>query len=208
MKLYQNNFGFTLMEVVVSVTIFASVVTLMLGLFNQTLRIYRRTDAIRQATQNVRSSMEFLTKEVRNGQVYYGVSKGGVVDFPGGTHPLLPCPLAQTSPSQDVYGGQVEQFALINVNGERACVYWQNENLYIKKEFVADASQINPATVKFKQVSFLVFPGADPYSNPSQKAQPSVSISVLAEAQLPSGERYQIPYQTSISTYNYDIPTQ
>ncbi len=208
----KNNQGFTLMEVVVSVTIFAGVITLMLGLFNQTLRIYRRTEAIRQTTQNVRSVMEFLVKEVRNGSVYYGLSKGGAIDFPGATtslnNPLMPCVMAQSS-DQLVYDNlnNLASLSLINVNGERECIYWQNQNLYLKKEFITDPSQLNPTSVRFTNLRFLVYPEQDPYANPDQQLQPSVSVSAIAETTLPTGEIYRIPYQTSVSTYNYDIPT-
>jgi hypothetical protein len=45
--------------------IFASAVTLMLTLFNQTLQIYRKTEGIRQATQSVRATLEFIVKEAQ-----------------------------------------------------------------------------------------------------------------------------------------------
>jgi prepilin-type N-terminal cleavage/methylation domain-containing protein len=66
--------GFTLMEIVVSTTIFAVVLTMTLAIFNYALKINRRTEALRQTTQGMRNFTEFLVKEIRNGKIEYSAT--------------------------------------------------------------------------------------------------------------------------------------
>lgn len=223
-KLKSSAAGFTLMEVVVSVTIFAGVITLMLSMFNYTLRIYRRVEAQRQVAQSVRTTMEFLVKEIRNGTVDYSVSDGATVQqsvspctAPGGIPNGLQANLGQNTYST----ANTAQVGLINLDGERECVYWvhdtdplkqedaANNNLMIKKEGGV-AAQLNPPAVKFKDIRFYVHPLRDPYTiTPNLvEVQPVVTIVALVSVRLPTGETRVVPYQTSVSTYAYDIPTE
>lgn len=209
--------GFTLVEVMVSITIFAGVVTLMLSLFTYTLRLYRRVEAQRQVAQSVRTTMEFLTKEIRNGQVDYGIVGGVVRDNPVDTH----CPIPATL-SDDTYHLADTYLGLINIEGDRECLYWEhdpdpakqddpgNNNLFLKKQTVATAAQLNPPNVKIKDLRFYVRPLHDPYTATPNLAeyQPLVTIIAQVSVSLSSGEVRTISYQTSVSTYAYDIPTE
>lgn len=223
-KLKSASSGFTLMEVVVSVTIFAGVITLMLSMFNYTLRIYRRVEAQRQVAQSVRTTMEFLVKEIRNGAVDYSVDDGATV-----LQPVTPCtgPGVVSSGVQGNLGQNsysttnTSQLGLVNLDGERECIYWvhdsdptkqedaTNNNLMIKKEG-GTAAQINPPGVKFKNIRFYVHPLRDPYTiTPNLvEMQPVVTIVATVSVRLPTGETRVVPYQTSVSTYAYDIPTE
>lgn len=127
------------MEIVVATTIFAIVVTALLSLFNYVLKINRRTEALRQATQGMRNVVEFLTKEIRNGQIDYSVANGRV------GNPVLPClkpPLYAVNQSNrnesgnDVYGqNQNVQFnhndnrlGIITEDGLRECIFFADAN--------------------------------------------------------------------------------
>lgn len=214
----ESHSGFTLMEVMVSVTIFAAVVTLLLGLFNYTLRIYRRIEAQRQVSQSVRTTMEFLVKEIRNGQVDYNISNGLTLNTQVDSH----CPVP-ASVANDTYSTTTTNYiGITNVDGERECIYWvhdsdptkqndaTNNNIYIKKDNVTAVSQLNPSNVKLRELRFYVSPLHDPYAtSPSLAEQePVVTIVALVSVTLSSGEVRTVPYQTSVSTYAYDIPSQ
>lgn len=205
------------MEVLVSVTIFATVITLMLSMFNYTLRIYRRVEAQRQVSQSVRTTMEFLVKEIRNGQVDYGIVDGlqsdAVVD--------ARCPIPVVG--SNTYSTSVTSFlGLINVEGDRECIYWvhnagaatqddaNNNNLFLKKQNVSTLSQLNPPNVKIKDLRFYVRPLRDPYMDSPNlvETMPVVTIVAQVSVKLPTGEVRTVPYQTSVSTYIYDIPSQ
>ena len=62
--------GFTLIELLLLRTV-CTFVTSLMGIYTFAIRLSRREDAIRTATENVRFLSEFLTKEIRNGQIDY-----------------------------------------------------------------------------------------------------------------------------------------
>lgn len=196
-KLHASS-GFTLMEIVVATTIFAVVLTGILSLFNATLRINRRTEALRQVTQGMRNFTEFMVKEVRNGQI----------DYSGN---LAQCPSDYSSAE-----GYTTHLGVVNALGERECFFWIDSNdgqLYLEKEGLASQS-INPGNFKVDNLKFYVRPTTDPYCDPSTTCierlypaiQPFVTMVVSFTVTLPTGEVRVIPYQTSISTDSYDIP--
>src|SRR6185503_8666065 len=125
--------GFTLMEIIVSTTIFAGTLTLMFSLFSYTLKINRRGDALRQATQGMRNFSEFLVKEIRNGKIDYAV---------GSIAQVGPCPdgTAYTTPSSTVLG-------LTSLDGERECIFWDSvaKALKVQKETTL-AYSLNPTS--------------------------------------------------------------
>ncbi len=213
--------GFTLMEVMVSMTIFATTVTLILSMFNYTLRLYRREEAQRQVSQSVRTIMEFIVKEIRNGQVDYGIVNGVTVDpVEVDSH----CKKPISIDADTYFQNSTDHLGIINVVGERECIYWvhdpdptkqtdpANNNLFIKKLNVNVVSQLNTANVKLLDFRFYVSPLRDPYTVPSRselvEQEPLVTIVAKVSVTLPTGEVRTVPYQTTVSTYAYDIPSQ
>lgn len=119
----KNAAGFTLMEIIVATTIFAIVVSAMMALFNYTLKINRRTEALRQATQGMRNFIEFVVKEVRNGSIDYGVNNGQTANP---AYPVGPClaPTINGGPQVgDTYGQQSNTLAVATVDGDLECFY-------------------------------------------------------------------------------------
>lgn len=217
---FHDRSGFTLMEIMVSMTIFASVVTLVLSMFTYTLRLYRRVEAQRQVSQSVRTVMEFLVKEIRNGQVDYGIVNGVSLDTQ--IDPHCPLPLSVNADTYSIL--DTDQLGLINAIGERECIYWvhdpdpakqqdaDNNNIFIKKQNVATVSQLNASNVKLLDLRFYVSPLRDVYTVPASSSlveqMPVVTIIARVSVTLPTGEKRIIPYQTTVSTYIYDIPSQ
>jgi len=187
--------GFTLMEIIVSTTIFAGTLTLMFSLFSYTLKINRRGDALRQATQGMRNFSEFLVKEIRNGKIDYAV---------GSIAQVGPCPdgTAYTTPSSTVLG-------LTSLDGERECIFWDSvaKALKVQKETTL-AYSLNPTSFTVEDLKFFVRPTTDPYTGaPPPRFQPMVTIEAIFKTQPYSGEpAVIIPYQTTVSSDVYDIP--
>ena len=83
MKLSTNNYqlttnqnGFTLIEAVVATSVFAFLVTSILGVYMATVQLDSETRAQRAVAQNARFIMEFLAKEIRNGTIDYASYSG------------------------------------------------------------------------------------------------------------------------------------
>jgi len=98
--------GFTIMEIVVATTLFAFTSVALTSLFNYTLKINRRAEALRQATQGMRDFAETIVKAVRNGQIDYGVSSGGQTV----QAPVSPC----SSPTNSTEGSLAANTSLVN----------------------------------------------------------------------------------------------
>lgn len=72
--------GFTLIELVVGIGIFALVLTSIMGIFQQVIRVERRAVNAQNAQENVRYVMEVISKEIRTAERNFGTC----VDVPNG----------------------------------------------------------------------------------------------------------------------------
>lgn len=180
--------GFTLIEIVVSTTIFATVLTMILVLFNYTLQINRKTEHLRQALQGSRNFMESLVKEIRNGKVDYSSS------------PLGGCSSTYSNGANNFVG-------ITNIDQERECFYISGTNLMLTKATIP-AQVLNPPNFTVTTLKFYVRPTTDPYAgSPPPRVQPFVTIVAQFQVQLGPGDTpLTIPYQTTVSTDVYDIP--
>ncbi len=129
--IHDKRAGFTLMEIVVATSIFATVSIALFSLFDYTLKINRRSEALRQATQGMRNFVELLVKEVRNGQIDYGI-----ISPPGDitSTTIAPCPsinglsAGSTIPdvgvsSYDSYAAKENRLGITTLEGDRECFY-------------------------------------------------------------------------------------
>lgn len=194
--------GFTLMEIVVATTIFAVVSAALMSLFNYTLKINRRSEALRQATQGMRSFAEFLTKEVRNGSIYYGI-----VDGRSDTNPINSWCKDQGVGNR-TYDPKDNRLIIKNVNGDVECIYlgygspaasghglmdYVGAGVFTNNTNQADSSYnpnpvlvlqkrgsseevLNPSNYRIENLMFLIRPTCDPYSNCSDYANATPKI--------------------------------
>jgi prepilin-type N-terminal cleavage/methylation domain-containing protein len=195
---FQSEAGFTLMEVVVATAVFATVVVAMLGLFDYTLKINRRVQALRQVSQGTRNFTESLTREIRNGRIDYGSA------------------VAKCDPS-NYFSNTNKSVAIITQSGDRLCFYLNADQTIhvIKSGGPIDGGIaediINPTGFKIipSTFRFIVRPNTDPNpeSPPYIGQQPLVTIIAQFKVQPNSNQTATIiPYQTTISTDVYDIP--
>jgi prepilin-type N-terminal cleavage/methylation domain-containing protein len=186
--------GFTLMEIIVATAIFVTVVSSILVLFNYVLKINRKVQAVRQVAQGSRNFTEVLSREIRNGRIDYSQ--------PNGT----PCAASNYSLEKN------QSLSIESYTGEITCLYLDSSGLmYLTRSTPDGISQpqvinppnfiINPDTFRF-----IVRPTVSPFVN-NQGMQPFVTI--LAEFVVFKGspDEQVIPYQTTISSDVYDIPS-
>lgn len=188
-KLHREK-GFTLAELVVSVSIFATTITIMMVLLNYTLKIQRKTEALRQASQGMRNFVEFIVKEIRNGKIDYGVSGGVSLQATQG-----PCPnpgsvglntYGQTTyfPSGGEQGQADTRLGIINLNNEKECIFWAKDisgtltaasstditnglaqHLAISKNtYTGGYERLNPPNMTIDYLRFYIRPLCDPYT--------------------------------------------
>jgi prepilin-type N-terminal cleavage/methylation domain-containing protein len=146
------NRGFTLMEILVSVSLFVFVVSSASAVYVSAIRLDSKTRAERAVVDNGRFIMEYLSKEIRTGKIdYNGINNQ--------TH-----------------------LSLINQVNEKIHVYWVNsatdpqyKNLIVQKP--TGTTPLNSSDVEVTNLRFYLSPIVDPYvlSNNSG-AQPHVTI--------------------------------
>ncbi len=213
--------GFTLMEIIVATAIFAIVSVAMLSLFNTTLKINRKSEALRQATQGVRNFTEFLIKTIRNGQIDYSIDTANFLV----KNPVSPCPkpdpiVGYAHDGSNTYNSKETRLGIVTPEGERWCLFLGDSNgnwvssgfvgqtLVLKTE--AGLSQIlNPPYYQVENLMFIIRPQEDPYYDNTGgliRTQPAISLFMKVVAKLPSGDTFPIYYQTSVSSDKYDIP--
>lgn len=217
------------MEILVSTVIFAVVVSSLMSLFNYVLKINRKSEALRQASQGMRNFAETLAKNIRNGEIDFGMN--GTHDAPRSSD-IGPC-LKIANVGDNYYGlsgnGKDNRLSIIDNEGFHQCIYFGDQNgnyvgsgfthtngtLVVLKE--GNTPQIlNPSNFKITQLAFTVKPTCDPYiikppgcssySSDYPKIQPFVQILMRFSVNLPTGETKEIYYQTSVSINKYDIP--
>jgi prepilin-type N-terminal cleavage/methylation domain-containing protein len=72
-----NNKGFTIIEMVVAVGVFAVVITVSLAAFLNVSNIQKRAEALRVINNNLNFSLETMMREIRSGSTYR-VGGGGI----------------------------------------------------------------------------------------------------------------------------------
>lgn len=238
-KFKKSGAGFTLVEILVATTLFAFTVAALTSLFSYVLRINRKAEALRQATQAERDLVETIAKEVRNGQIDYGVASGSSVETyngPSGACPLPPAwgalgaglnpgdSLVGKDNIRSSYSADDTRLGTVDKQGNRYCFYLASDTAgtpvvgshagYLTEVQNNGTPQpINPPNETINYLAFYVRPLCDPYvtackdyGNTAPKIQPFVTIIMEVTTHLPTGENVVIPYQTSVSTDNYDVP--
>jgi prepilin-type N-terminal cleavage/methylation domain-containing protein len=207
--------GFTLMEIMVSTLIFVVLSLAVMSLFNYTLKINRKTDALRQASQSLRGFVENLVKEVHNGQIDYGVESGKVLARINASCPVAPPgTVGANYDGNNVYSLAETKLGLIDTDGNRVCIYLSSDgkDIMMQKENISPAEKMNPENfiVQPNGLKFYIRPLSDPYSHDITgvypNIQPSVTMLLNFKLVLPTGEEVPIFYQTTIDANKYDIP--
>lgn len=221
--------GFTLAELVVSVSIFATTITMMMVLLNYTLKIQRKTEALRQASQGMRNFAEFLVKEIRNGRIDYGVTNGTTLQT---TKSPCPNPSLVGNNTFGVLdtGRSDSRLPMLNISNEQECFFWAKDDglggiteaseadinagsakhIGLSKNNVAAYEKLNPQNMTVDYLRFYIRPLCDPYTltctGGLAETQPFVILVARFVVRLGTGEVVYIPYQTTITIDDYAIP--
>ena len=68
---FQKQSGFTLVELIVAMSIFVTTILVVLNVYSNILKLNRRAESYRQANQTMRNFMEALVKDIRNSKIDY-----------------------------------------------------------------------------------------------------------------------------------------
>lgn len=183
-KTCKSQQGFTLIEAIVSASVFAVVVTSAMGVYMATLKLDAKTKAERAVQQNARFIMEYLGKEVRNGSIDYA---------------------GYTSTGINIANDSTNLF-LINQALENEWIYLSGSNIVLSK--AAGDTNLNSSGVRVTKLSFSVAPTSNPFLSLSS-SPPNVQPNVVVTMELTSnyGNRGQnkavMNVQSTFATRQY-----
>jgi len=185
----QNEKGFTLIEAIVAAAIFATAVVSIVDVYTSTVRLNRKTDGQRKASENARYITEYLSKEIRNGQV----------DYFGPT----------VSPCTTNFAYSARTLGLVNTDNVHLCFYMGDDaglvsssgtNLWLIKGN-AGPYKINSDDVTTTNIIFFTSPQANPYTTQSA-IQPRVTITGTVTAKATGATSN---FETTVTIPAYDI---
>lgn len=189
-----NQKGFTLIEALIATFLFTIVISSVITIYITTLKVNRRSNAIRLASENARYISEYLSKEIRNGQLdYFGPNQCGT-GYPSGASPY-------------------SYIEILNIDGDHLCYFAHNNNLYLVKNNSTFMYRVNDLGVSILNFSFYIKPEFNPYcadfptcsTVSGSTIQPRVTIMGTVEANSDPQNIIDLPFETSVSIPAYDI---
>lgn len=154
----KNQAGLTLIEMVVTLGVFAFAMTEIMGVYMAILRVDEKSRGVRLVEQNARFITEFIIRETRNGVINYGTPPG---NYAG----------AVPTPSTEL--------RLINADNEQERIYLSGGTLVLEK-FGVGSSNLSGAQVTVSNVRFYV----RPTDGTTTTVQPQVTFSFTVAADI------------------------
>lgn len=174
--------GFTLLEALISVTIFAIVMTIAVGALVTIVDSNRKSQSMQLAVNNVNAAVDHMSWQIRGGSNYYCIDASGGEVFPED------CTTLDQQPGIGFTGRDGSTYTYRLVDGRIQRIIIDGEG----SEEVADiTSSSNLVTIN--KLSFSLF------GDETSGTQPAVTIVVQGEAGVESDTMSDFNIQTSVS---------
>lgn len=169
--------GFTLIEAVVAVTIFAIASTSIIGIYLSLQRLNQASASLNALQQNTRFLSEDISKIIRNGSIDYLRYLGQVAPSPTAT---------------DLY--------LVDQDGTRIRIFREGSILKINKLGIGEA---NFSSREVSVIDFQVFiwPSSNPF--PGGLEQPRATIYLDLESNVNARNKIRTKFQVTLATREY-----
>jgi len=171
--------GFTLIESVVSIAVFAVALTSIIGSFLAVLRINAKSKAIRVVEQNARFVSEFLVREIRNGSLLYSAY------------------LNETIPDK------TQTLHLIGSEGVAESIFLSGTSIDLTKG--ASTSNITSTDVVVTNMNFYITPSTNPFCVACPEVQPRITFTftLTSNINIRPIDQASIVIQSTVSSRNY-----
>lgn len=195
MELYKKQRGFTLIEMLIAMSIFVVFIGVLMGSYTSIIRAQRDANDYRIMYAESRRVFDGLIQEFREGMVDYSIDED----------------------TSAVFVGAQDQLQLISKDGlTKTLILLADDSVKIAKSegpavevFDGDAVSLNSADVQVKELNMYVYPAVDPYdmknvSKDAYQFQPKVTIFATFEKEKTTGEPYSVSFQTTVSSRIYN----
>lgn len=180
--------GFTLVEILVAISIFSVVVISTIGAFLKMVDVNKKIQSVRTAMDNANLAMETMARSIRLGTNYYCTATSG--GYQGGLEP---------APQDCTSGG-----TLIGFEGQRGEVGNPQDQIYyqlnpttgqIERTINSQTIPITSADITIQKMEFFV-DGSQSVQN-GNRVQPRVRIVVVGKTNLPNNSlNFNFSFQT------------
>lgn len=172
--------GFTLIEILVAISIFAIVMTLSLGAFLNISDIQKKTESFRVVNDSLNFIMEAMVREIKEGYNY---------KCENGTCNSFSFTMGTAGVAEEITYARIEDSG----NGRG--------NITRKQGELADEQRITPNSLDIQDLTFTTR-GDDP--GPADTTQPLVTINLSAESGKKDKLKSQLNLQTTVSQRRLD----
>lgn len=196
-KVVSNRKGFTLVELLIAMTIFLLFIGVVVGAYTGIIRAQRNANEYRIMYSEARSVFDSLTWELRNGIVDYGYYV--------------------ESETEGYLVGALDELVLVPGNGDkRVLIGYENDAVYLmdipfeNAVFPEERRFLNnPEEVRISDFRMYVSPVFDPYdldytSHDFQQFHPKVTVYAFFEREFGNGSTYDMILQTTVSSRIYN----
>jgi len=183
--------GFTLIEIMTAVSIFAIVATISMGSILTVFDVNRKSESIKTVMDNLNLAVESMAREMRFGTSY-------------NCNPSLPAPLPPNTIKQNCSSG-AESMAFLSNNNTQIIVYRKSGAMIEKsKDAGSTFVPVTAPEIIIDDLKFFVL-GALPSSSESgNPQQPKVLIKVKGTAGTKDGTKSDFTVQTLVSQRKLD----
>ncbi len=190
--------GFTLLEIMVALSIFTVALLLTTDIFQRIIEGQRNAIASINVQENFRYALEIMGKEIRNAETPLGgcySSEFGDNSDDNNTYSAID---ADNSVAGIHGNGLGVRLVFRNKYGECITYYENSGRLYIRRN-----NMIYPITPNNIRVNRLAFNVSDDGNDPNINTKPSVTLQINAEVIGKESESNELNIQTTITSRQY-----
>ncbi len=195
MKKLKLQRGFTLIEMLVAMSIFMVFTGILMSSYTNIIKTQREADDYRIMYSEARKVFDGIIGELREGVVEYGCAENPYSNNDGELKLIYKDGKTTSKISLEIEKKDDEEFGTVKI--ER------------KKDVDLENFALNSPEVNVKELKFYPYPYYDPY-NPanvtknSVQFQPKVTVFALFEKERRNGEMFQVKLQTTVSSRIYN----
>lgn len=196
--LISKNLGFTLIELMVSTTIFSIIMIVAIGSLVTTLGIAKNYRALNFAMDNVNFAMESITRSIRMGTNYYCVKEGDSINMVNNDNATQDCQIAVNQAERGTFIAFIPQdYDGTNRVGYKLARKNDGINYTIERCDGNTCISIVSSDVNIEKLNFIV-----KGSNPDDGIQASVYILIRGNIVI-RGVKNSFAIQTMASQRNF-----
>jgi len=200
----QKNPGFTLVEIMVALTIFSTTFMISLAIFANSQKVQQRTLSVQQGQSDARYALELISRYIRLGEIDYEYYVQNGISLADPNNPPSILALRDSA-------GLPARFQLANNLIQLCTIFSQTGILPNQSESCQASSWVNltPANIRVDNLDFYISPAADPYLFDStgleyEGGDYQEMVTIVLETTInPTKDNYSTHFQTTITPRVY-----